>query len=53
VIRLQSTSSDDGIGALLERVGHQKFQFARLVAATCQSRAVISLDKDPRSAKVV
>ena len=44
VIRLRGALGDDRIGALLQRVGQQKLQFAGLVPATGQPCAVVPLD---------
>ena len=44
VVGLRGTLGDEGVRALLHRVGDQVFQLAGLVAASSQSGAVIALD---------
>ena len=53
MIRLRTTSGDDGVGTLPERVGEQVFQLPRLIAPKCQAGHVISLEVDPGPAEAL
>ncbi len=44
VIGLRRAGGDDGVGLLRQRLGHQEFQFARLVAAGGQAGQVVALN---------
>ena len=52
VVGLQGAQGDQRVGALLQGVGHQIFQLARLVAAGGEPRAVVALDPELRPAEV-
>jgi hypothetical protein len=52
VIGLGGALGDDGIGALLQGVAHQKLELAGFIAAGGQSRAVVALDPEARAVQV-
>ncbi len=53
VVRLHGTDRDDRVRALLQRFAHRKLELARLVAARCESRAIVALDPDLGSAETL
>lgn len=49
MVRLQRTGGNEGIAAFGNRLTDQKFELARLVAATRKACAVIALDEEARA----
>ena len=51
VIGLRRAAGNQGIGALCERIGDEKFQFARFVSTGKEAEQVIALDEYLRPAE--
>src|SRR5262249_51417671 len=51
VVRLDAADRDQGVAALRERIGHEVFQLAKLVAAACKAAvAILSFSPDAQLA---
>jgi hypothetical protein len=53
VIRLHGTLRDDDVSVFVHRIRYQEFQFASLVTARAKPGAVIALDVNPGTTKVL
>ncbi len=53
VVRLKCAQGDQRIGALAQRIGDQVFEFAGLVAAGGEARAIVALDPEARATEPV
>ena len=53
VVGLHGAVGKDGVGPLFDGLGHQKLEFARFVAPGRKARAIIALQPDARSPKLL